>query len=82
MSVSTHFAAMAFPARGLDRIVRIFLVANGLLVPFIALQMYFHALIWIAALWAVTFPGGTWALAVFFWRAPTSARLRAADAAA
>jgi hypothetical protein len=28
--------------------------------------MYFHALIWIAALWAITFPGGTWALALLF----------------
>jgi len=37
--------------------VRFFLTANGLLLPFIALQIYFHPLIWIAALWAVTFPG-------------------------
>jgi hypothetical protein len=31
--------------------------------------MYLHPLIWVAALWAVTFPGSTWALAVLFRRA-------------
>jgi hypothetical protein len=44
------------------------LSANGLLLPFIALQMYVHWLIWIAALWAVTFPGATWSLAILFRR--------------
>jgi hypothetical protein len=60
---------MVFTGRGLERVVRSFLVANGLLLPFLALQMYVHGLIWIAALWAVTFPGSTWALAVLFRRA-------------
>ena len=72
MSVATFFAAMVFTGRGLERLVRIFLTANGLLLPFIALQMYFHSLIWIAALWAVTFPGSTWSLAVLFRRAATT----------
>lgn len=72
MSVATLFAAMVFPGRGLNRVVRVFLIANGLLLPFIALQMYFHALIWIAALWAVTFPGATWSLAILFRRARCS----------
>lgn len=31
--------------------------------------MYVHGLIWIAALWAVTFPGATWSLAILFRRA-------------
>ena len=57
---------------GLRRVARWFLTANGLLLPFIALQMYVHWLIWIAALWAVTFPGSTWALAILFRRAETS----------
>jgi putative effector of murein hydrolase LrgA (UPF0299 family) len=57
----------------LERTVRIFLIANGLLLPFIALQMYFHWMIWIAALWAVTFPGSTWALAILFRRMKTQA---------
>lgn len=72
MSVATLFAAMVFVGKGLERIVRVFLTANGLLVPFIALQMYFHPLIWIAALWAVTFPGATWSLAILFRRAATT----------
>jgi hypothetical protein len=72
MSVATLFAAMVFTARGLERVVRGFLIANGLLLPFIGLQMYFHWMIWIAALWAVTFPGSTWSLAVLFQRTPTT----------
>jgi len=68
MSVSTLFAARVFPGKGLERIVRLFLTANGLLIPFLALQIYFHPLIWIAALWAVTFPGATWSLAILFKR--------------
>ena len=69
MSVATLLAAMTFTGKGLERVVRLFLTANGLLLPFIALQMYFHPLIWIAALWAVTFPGSTWSLALLFRRA-------------
>jgi len=71
MSLATLFAARVFTGRGLERVVRVFLTANGLLLPFIALQMYVHWLIWIAALWAVTFPGSTWSLAVLFRRAGT-----------
>jgi hypothetical protein len=69
MSVSTLFAARVFTGGGPERVARRFLTANGLLLPFLALQMYFHPLIWIASLWAVTFPGSTWALAVIFRRA-------------
>jgi len=72
MSVATLFAAMVFTGKGLERVVRWFLTANGLLLPFLALQMYFHPLIWIAALWAVTFPGSTWSLAILFRRAVTT----------
>ncbi len=69
MSLATLFAAGVFTGRGLERVARWFLIANGLLLPFIALQMYVHWLIWIAALWAVTFPGSTWTLAILFRRA-------------
>jgi hypothetical protein len=69
MSVSTLFAARVFTGGGLQQVARWFLTANGLLIPFIALQMYYHPLIWIAALWAVTFPGSTWTLALLFRRA-------------
>ena len=72
MSVATLFAARVFTGPGLERIARFLLTANGLLLPFIALQMYVHWLIWIAALWAVTFPGATWSLAILFRRAKTS----------
>ena len=52
--------------------VRWFLIVNGLLLPFIALQVYFHQLIWVAALWTVTFPGSTWILAILFSRADST----------
>lgn len=77
MSVSTLFAAQVFGGRGLERWVRLLLTANGLLLPFIALQMYFPPLIWIATPWAVTFPGSTWLLALLFHRARARARSRA-----
>jgi hypothetical protein len=73
MSIATLFAAMVFTGSGLYRVARWFLIANGLLLPFIALQMYYHPLIWIAALWGVTFPGSTLALAVIFRRAEATA---------
>jgi hypothetical protein len=57
---------MVFTGEGLERIVRFFLLANGLLLPFIALQMYFHPLIYVAALWCITFPGATLSLALLF----------------
>jgi hypothetical protein len=69
MSLATLFAAKVFTGKGLERVARTFLIANGLLIPFIALQMYVHGLIWVAALWAVTFPGSTWSLAILFRRA-------------
>lgn len=68
MSVATLFASRVFTGDGLHRTARWFLTANGLLLPFIALQMYFHPLIWGASLWAVTFPGSTWTLAILFRR--------------
>jgi hypothetical protein len=68
MSLATLMAARVFTGGGQEAVVRRFLMANGLLIPFIALQMYFHPLIWPASAWAVTFPGATWALAVLFWR--------------
>ena len=69
MSVATLCAARVFTGGGLNRVARWFLTANGLLLPFLALQLYFHPLIWIASLWAITFPGSTWTLAVIFRRA-------------
>ena len=68
MSVATLLAARVFVGGGQQRTVRWLLTANGLLLPFIALQMYVHPLIWVASLWAVTFPGATWSLALLFRR--------------
>lgn len=68
MSLSTLFAAFVFTDPGLERIARRFLIANGLLIPFIGLQIYYHPLIWPAALWAITFPGATISLTSIFKR--------------
>jgi hypothetical protein len=73
MSVATLFAAMVFTSTGLERVTRFFLLANGLLLPFLVFQMYYHPLIWIASLWAVTFPGATVCLALVFRRSATIA---------
>jgi hypothetical protein len=72
MSVATLFASMVFTGKGLERVARGFLIANGLLLPFLAFQMYVHSFIWVAALWAVTFPGSTWSLAILFRGAATT----------
>jgi hypothetical protein len=69
MSVSTLFAAQVLKGKGIERIAWFWLTANGMLIPFLVMQMYFHSLIWIASLWAVTFPASTWSLAVLFHRA-------------
>jgi hypothetical protein len=74
MSVATLFASRVFAGGGLERTARRFLTANGLLLPFLALQMYLHPLIWIAALWAITFPGATGTLALLFRRAVPGVR--------
>ena len=68
MSMATLFAAQVFTGKGIERVARFWLTANGLLLPFLALQMYFHPLIWIASLWAITFPASTWSLAILFRR--------------
>jgi hypothetical protein len=73
MSVATLLAAMVLTGKGIERVARVCLTANGLLLPFLALQMYFHPLIWVASLWAVTFPASAWSLAILFLRTPTAA---------
>lgn len=82
MSLATLFAAMVFTGGGLNRVVRLFLLANGALLPFIALQMFFHPLIYIAALWAVTFPGATGSLALLFRQLPVTVTTNRAIGAA
>ena len=72
MSLATLFAAFVFTREGLEKTVRSFLIANGLLIPFLLLQIYFHPLIWPASLWAITFPGSTISLFILFKRTPDS----------
>lgn len=57
MCASTLFAAFALPRSPGARAARLFLLLNGLLLPALAFQMQVPALIWVGALWAVTFPG-------------------------
>lgn len=66
MSLATLFASFAFTGTGLERTARRFLIANGLILPFIALQTFYHPLIWVASLWAVTLPGSAISLATLF----------------
>ena len=74
MCVAMLFAARSFEGGGIERSVRRWFSATGLLFPFLALQMYVHGLIWIASLWAITFPAATISLAVLFRRdAPSAA---------
>ena len=68
MSLATLFGAFVLGKQGLEGTARRFMIANGLLIPFIALQNYYHPLIWPASLWAVTFPGSTISLAMLFKR--------------
>jgi hypothetical protein len=69
MSLSTLLAAFALPNIVLARLPKLLLLANGLLLPSIALQMYFPKLIWVAALWGLTFPAAMLALTAMFARA-------------
>ena len=55
-------------AEGIKRGIRQALIANGGLIPFLALQMYYPPLIWGGSLWAITFPAATWLLATHFSR--------------
>lgn len=68
MSLSTLFAAPVFVEGRLERTISWFLIANGLLIPFLSLQMYYPALIYGAALWVITFPTSTILLAMLFRR--------------
>ena len=68
MSLSTLFAAAVFRSQGIERWIRWALIANGCLIPFLALQMVYPPLIWGGSLWAITFPTASWLLAIHFSR--------------
>lgn len=66
MSLATLFGAFGLPSCAWSRPAKIAMLANGLLLPFLAFQMFYHDLIWIAALWAITFPTSAVLLAMLF----------------
>ena len=65
MSLSTLLAAPVFDGAGPQR-VRFWLLANGALAPFLLMQLAYPKLIFIGALWLVTFPLAMLFLALFF----------------
>jgi len=56
MSLSTLLAAFIFAPAGPHRWTRRWLLANGLLAPFLLGQLAWPALIYVGALWLITFP--------------------------
>lgn len=56
MSLATLFGAFALPPGQGARRARNAMIANGLVLPFLAFQMYWPSLIWGGALWGFTFP--------------------------
>lgn len=56
MSLATLVGAFALPVGRFARAARMAMVANGLILPFLAFQMYWPCLIWGGALWGLTFP--------------------------
>ncbi len=69
MSLSTLFAAPVFSAQGFERWLRRALLANGALAPFLLLQLAYPPLIYVGALWLITFPASMILLAIVFARA-------------
>jgi hypothetical protein len=75
MSLATLLAAGAFTAAG-ERTLRLALIANGLLAPFLIAQLAWPWLIWVGALWLITFPLSMLLLAMRFARPGVSTRSR------
>lgn len=66
MSLATLFAAPTFEGDGICRTVRLWFIANGLLAPFLFMQFVFPQLIYIGALWLVTFPMAMFFIVLYF----------------
>jgi hypothetical protein len=75
MSGATLLLAAVFPGTGLRRWLRLALIANDTLAPFLIGQLVWPALIYGGALWLVSFPAAMILLALVF-----AARMRAASA--
>ncbi|UZE47330.1 hypothetical protein [Rhodopseudomonas sp. P2A-2r] len=63
MSLSLLCAAPVFSG---SRAIRLWLLANGALAPFLFLQLAYPRLIYVGALWLVTFPAAVLQLALWF----------------
>lgn len=74
MSAATLIAAFGLPPSPGARSARVAMIANGAIVPFLALQMFLPALIWPAAGWAITFPASAALLARMFRDLPVNGR--------
>jgi hypothetical protein len=72
MSLSTGFAAAVFGGAGVGHAARFWLVANALLAPFLILQLAWPWLIYVGALWLVTFPLSMLFVGLVFRRAPAA----------
>ena len=66
MSLSTLFAVPAFASNDRGRAARWAFAANGLLAPVLLPQVYFPNLIYLGALWLITFPLSMALLATLF----------------
>lgn len=56
MSAATLATAFGLPPGRYSRAARMAMIANGAILPFLALQMAVPALIWPASAWGITFP--------------------------
>lgn len=70
MCASALFAGLALGQTREARPARLFLLLTGLLFPALALQMQMPWLIWVGAIWAISYPAAALALARWFRIAP------------
>jgi hypothetical protein len=68
MSCATLLAAPALRGDRLERAARLFMVLNGALAPFLFFQILWPWLIWVGALWLITFPTAMFLVMVVFAR--------------
>jgi hypothetical protein len=64
MAIALFLLAPTYQSKPL----RFFLVANGLLAPFLILQLYWPQLIYVGALWLILFPAALFLMARDFAR--------------
>jgi hypothetical protein len=72
MSAATLAGAFGLPDVPAARAAKWAMIANGLVLPFLAFQMFVPTLIWPAAAWAVTFPACAILLVRVFRQLPTN----------